>query len=85
MWEFSDLFLVCEVQLLKVCDLDSEKISGGIGESRSNQTMSVSFKYLGNSFVPNLSLNRAPDAKISFSSSSFSQPCAMACLSADHI
>ena len=36
MWEFSDLFLVYEVQLLKVCDLDSEKISGGTGESRGN-------------------------------------------------
>ena len=83
MWEFSDIFLVCELQLLKVCDLDSE--NSGTGESRSNKTLSVSFKYLGNSLVPNLPLNRAPDAKISFSSSSVSQPYAMACLSADHI
>ena len=54
-----------------------KRIRGTTGESSSNQILSVSLKTLGNSFVPILSLNRASDAKINFSFSSLSWPCAM--------
>ena len=61
MWDFSYLFFVYELQLLKVCILASLRGSeAGLGKAVATKSL----KTLGNSFVPTLSLNRAADAKI---------------------